>query len=134
MQLGQQIGNRYPNKISSHNLYKRCDEKLISIEILNGRWKVLGHILRLSDETSAIKTVRFYFERSEKGYRGRLRESIVTTLNKDIKRADWIKRDVPIPPLRRKQDFEDIGAISLDRKIWRKFSYVVCRVAEANIT
>ena len=36
-QLRQLKGKRYPNKISNHNLYKRCDERPISIDILKGR-------------------------------------------------------------------------------------------------
>jgi len=45
-----------------------------------------------------------YFEESEKKFRGRPRECIVRTLNKDIKRAKSINRDCPIPTLRRKED------------------------------
>ena len=39
---------------------------------------VLHQASRLSDETPADKAMSFYFERSEKGFRGRPRESIVT--------------------------------------------------------
>ena len=37
----------------------------------------------LSDETPAVKVMKFYFERSEKEFRGRPQETIITTLNKD---------------------------------------------------
>jgi len=36
-QLRKLIGKKYPNKISNQNLYKRCDERPISIDILKGR-------------------------------------------------------------------------------------------------
>ncbi len=57
-----------------------------------GRWRLFGHALRLSDETPAARAMKFYFERSEKGFRGRPQETIVTTLNKGITRARSIDR------------------------------------------
>ena len=95
---------------------------------------MLGHILRRSDETSAVKAMKFYFEESEKRFRGIPRESIVTTLNKDINRAKSMNRGFPLPTLRRKEDFEHIRSIVQDRKAWRKYSDAVCRAAEAETT
>ena len=63
--------------------------------------------------------------------RGRPRESIVTTLNKDINRVKSMNRGFPIPTLRRKEDFEHIRSVAQDRKAWRKCSDMVCRAAEA---
>ena len=91
-------------------------------------------VFLLSDETPAVKTRSFYFERSEKGFRGRPRESIVTTSNKDIHRAKLIGKDFPMQPLKRKEDFENIKSLAQNRKDWRKFSDVICRTAEADIT
>ena len=102
-QLRQLIGKRYPNKISNQNLYKRCDERPISIDILKGRWTLLGHTLCRSDETPAVKAMKFYFEESEKRFRPR--ESIVTTLNEDINGAKSMNRDFPIPTLKEKRRF-----------------------------
>ena len=69
-------------------------------KLLDDGWRLLGHILRRSDETPAVKAMKFHFEESEKRFRGRPRESIVTTLNKDINRAKSMNRGVPIPTLR----------------------------------
>ena len=85
---------------------------------------MLGHILRRSDETPAVKAMKFYFEESDKRFRGRPRESIVITLNIDINRAKSLNRDFPIPTLRRKEDFEHTRSIEQDRKAWRKYSHV----------
>ena len=60
------IGKKYPNKISNQNLYIRCDERPISIDILKGRWRLFGHVLRRSDETPAVQAMKFYFEEPEK--------------------------------------------------------------------
>ena len=72
----------------------------------------------------------FYFERSEKGIRGRTRETIVTTLNKDINGAKSIKRAFPIPTLKIMEDFVHVSSVEQDQKAWRRFSDAVCRVAE----
>ena len=133
-QLRKLIGKKYPNKISNQNLYKRCDERPISIDILKGRWRLFGHVLRCSDETPAVQAMKFYFEESEKKFRGKPRESIVTTLNKDINRAKSINRDFPIPTLRRKEDFKYIRSLAQDRNTWREYSGVICRAAEAETT
>ena len=133
-QLRKLIGKKYPNKISNQNLYKRCDERPISIDILTGRWRLFGHVLRRFDETPAVQTMKFYFEESEKKFRGRPRESIVTTLNKDINRAKSINRDFLIPTLRREEDFKYIRSLAQDRNAWREYSGVICRSAEAETT
>ena len=52
------------------------------------RWKLLGHILRLSGNYHARKAMRYYFEeRTNKIFRGRRRTTIVSTLNEEIKRT-----------------------------------------------
>ena len=88
-----------------YTMYKRCEERPISIDILKGRWRLFGHILRLSDETPAVKAMKFYFEGSGKRFRGRPRETLVTTLNKDITRARSMERSFPIPTIKSKEDF-----------------------------
>ena len=72
---------RYPDKISNQKLYKRCEERSFSIDILKGRWTLLGHILRRFNKTPAV------FDRPEKGFRGRLQGTTLTTLNKE--RIQW---------------------------------------------
>ena len=63
--------------------------------------------------------MRFYFEGSERGFRGRPRETHVTTFIKDITRVRAMER--PFPPLNmmKKGDFEKIRSTAKDRKQWR---------------
>jgi len=107
---------------------------VLCIDILKGRWRLFGHVLRRSDEKPAVQAMKFYFEESEKKFRGRPRESIVTTLNKDINRAKSINRDFLIPTLRREEDFKYIRSLAQDRNAWREYSGVICRAAEAETT
>ena len=107
-------------------MYKRCEERPSSIDILKVRRWLFGHILRLIVATPAVNAMKFYFERSEKGFRGRPRESIVTTLNKDIARARSMNRDFEIRSLKTKEGFEHIKPKAQDRKDWRRISETVC--------
>ena len=96
---------------------------------------MFGHILRFSDDTPAAKAMELYFERSDKGFRGRPRETIVTTLNKDITRGRSMEGSFPIPIIRNKEDLEQIRLKAQDRAAWRKkISNIVCRAAEAEST
>ena len=78
--------------------------------------------------------MKLYFETSEKGFRGSPRETMVTTLNKDITRARSMKRSFPIPTIRNKEDLEQIRAKAKDRVAWRDISNLVCKAAEAETT
>ena len=80
-------------------------------------------------ETPEIKAINFYFEKSEKDFKGRPRETLVTTLNKDIKREKSIKRDILLPTFKKKEDFEVIRSKAPDRKDWRRISEIVCKAA-----
>ena len=89
--------------------------------ILKSRWKLLGHLLLLSEECPPNKAMLFYFENtSAKGFRGHPRTTIVTTLNSDIKRT---KEKEPLFPVRKLATSEDLahvrqlvwaGKVSLD--------------------
>ena len=115
-QLRQKIGKRYPHKSLNRNLYNRCKGRPISIDILKARWRILAYILCLSDATPTVKAIRFNFERTEKGFKGRPTETIATTLNKDINRAKSMKRDFPILTLNRMENFVHIRSIAQNRK------------------
>ena len=79
---------QWPYKTSNNKLYKITGTKPLSITITERRWKLLGHILRLPADCPARKVMRYYSEeRTNKIFRGRRRTTIVSTLNKDIKRT-----------------------------------------------
>ena len=87
-QLKRVLKIKYPHRISTNNLYERCNTKQISLEILKQRWQKFGHILRLDKETPAYKSMIYYFDFTHKErFKGRPRTTLVTTLDDDIKRA-----------------------------------------------
>ena len=80
------IGIQWPHKKSNNKLYKITGTKPLSITKTERIWKLLGHILRLPADCPARKAMRYYFEeRTNKIFRRRT--TIVSTLNKDIKRT-----------------------------------------------
>ena len=129
-QLRIVIGKKYPHIISNKNLYIRCKESPLSLFILKCRWKLFGHILRLNEECPANKAMAFYFEDTDsKGFRGRPRTTIVTTLNNDIKRT---KNKEPLFPVRTLETLEDLAHVrqlAHDRVGWRNIvKYVYNRL------
>lgn len=83
----------------------------------------------LSDEASIVKATKLYCERSEKVFRGRHRESIVTTLEKGITRAKLMKR-LSNANSEEKEESEQIQLTAQERKALRKIPEIVRTVAE----
>ncbi|GFS04186.1 endonuclease-reverse transcriptase [Elysia marginata] len=86
-QLRRVLGIRYPIKISnrSKSLYKKCEHTPISLEVLQARWRLFGHVLRREPSISANKAMTFYFHDNAKRARGRPITALPMTLNNDLK-------------------------------------------------
>ena len=109
------------NRISNKKLYKVTDTKPLSITISERRWKLLGHILRLSADWPARETMRYYFEeRTNKKFKGRKRTTIVTTINEDIKSTKEKHPTFPITPLISHVSLQNIHTKAMNRKLWSK--------------
>ena len=120
----------WKDKISNNKLYEMSKAKPLSYEIAKSRWRLFGHILRLKSDTPAQKSMSYYFENHEnrKKYRGRPRETIITTLEKDIKNANILDPVLmPLNKLNEYKDIENLQYIAKDRNVWRK---IVLFIAE----
>ena len=84
-QLRRVLGIRYPTKISNKSLYKKCEQTLISVEVLQARWRLFGHVLRREPSIPAHKAMAFYFYDNAKRARGRPITTLQMTLNNDLK-------------------------------------------------
>ena len=119
-QLRYLIGKRYPHRISNINLYKRCKDYPLSLFSLKSRWKLFGHILRLDDQCLANKAMDFYFEKTDaKGFRGRPRTTIVTTINNETKRTIDKIPSFQVRVLRKLEDLQYVRELAQDRSVWR---------------
>ena len=84
---------------NKQKLYQVTETEPLSITITERRWKLLGHLLRLQADCPALEAMRYYFEgRTNKKFVGR-RTTMVTKINKDIRRTTKMHRDFPITPL-----------------------------------
>ena len=89
-------GKCYLSKILNKALYERCHEEPVSSTIIRSRWQFIRHILRLDE---ASKVMEFYCGTSEwKGFPGTPRETLVTTLSKDVKRVLQVDPPFPLQP------------------------------------
>ena len=83
-QLRRLLGISWEDKVSTEELYRRCDCGPISIHIKNSRRRLLGHILRLDPETPAQVAMTTYFRDGGTKHRGRPPTNLPNTIEKDI--------------------------------------------------
>ena len=97
--MRQVIGVFFPHKIRNEEFYKVTKTRPLTIDITRARWKMLGHVLRLNENTPARKAMKWFFLIPEgvRRFRGRKRATIVTTLNRDIERTRRVNKDFYAP-------------------------------------
>ena len=129
-QLRRILGIQWPHKIRNKKVYEKTNSKPISIEITERRWKTFGHTLRMDSNTPARQAMKFFFEkRSNRKYVGRKRTSIITTINRDIKRT---RKEIPsfvIKELKTEIDLHNVRVKAQNRRHWTKIVNQVVEVA-----
>ncbi|KAK3744074.1 hypothetical protein RRG08_018703 [Elysia crispata] len=125
-QLRRVLGIRYPTKISNKSLYKKCEQTPISLEVLQARWRLFGHVLRREPSIPANKAMAFYFHDNAKRARGRPITTLPMTLNNDLKILQ--NRSISLTS---QKDLETIRKIAERRQEWTTFTADIKRAAEA---
>ena len=130
-QLRQVLGIYYPEKISNEKLYKVTQTRPLTIDITKARWKMLGHALRMEKETPARKAMKYYFQEPEncERFRGRKRATIVTTINRDIKRTRELNKQFYISELKTELDLRNTRVKAMNRNHWQKLVKMVTDAA-----
>ena len=68
-------------------VHQNSNEEMLSLTILENRWKLFGHTLRLHEDTPAQKSMKFFFTGSMEGrFKGRPRINLPWKLNDDLER------------------------------------------------
>ena len=84
----KQLRRISPNHWNKNNkeLYKSCNEREISSEMKEARWRTSGHILRLPTNAPCQQAMEWYFEIPEKKtkYSGNQRITLPIALHNDI--------------------------------------------------
>ena len=123
-QLRKILNIKYPVKITNRSLYNKCKEKPLSLQILEARWNLFGHILRRDEEIPANKAMRAYFTQCGNKFRGRPKTTIAVVLNRDLALIGH-------PQLHSSNDLDQITLLAQDRDQWREFVGRISRAAEA---
>ena len=126
-QLKKVLNIRYPTKITNTALYKKCNERPLSLQILEARWRLFGHILRRDKEIPANIAMNTYFTPSGQGkHRGRPPTTIYTVLNRDLKHLHGVHK------LGSKEDLLSLRSLAEDRDQWKDITQRIKEAAEAS--
>ena len=92
---------------------------------------MLGHALRMDKETPARKAMKYYFQEPEncERFRGRKRATIVTTINRDIKRTRDLNKQFYISELKTELDLQNTRVKAMNRNHWQKLVKMVTDAA-----
>ena len=118
---------KYPVKITNSSLYEKCNERPLSITLLENRWRLFWHILRRNSEIPANKSMKSYFISHGSKFRGRPLTTLPVVLNKDLKRVSDDKLQ-----LTSLKDLEHLRSVAQNRQTWRKLTTTIREAAEAS--
>ena len=132
-QLRKVIGIHYPDKISNVELYARTGCSQLSHELFQARWRMFGHVLRMSNEVLAKQAVLYYF-RNEKtiGFIGHPRTTIATVFDQDLKQIQKVsstkrgRKKSTIASLPQQlssiEDLHHLERLASERRKWQKIT------------
>ena len=102
----------WPNIISNENLYKRCDVTPITERVDISRWTMLGHVLRLPENSPAALALVFAIDGcSAKSRRGRHQVNLFNTIKSDLVLRGFSLSNI--------DDLYVLRDVARDRKKWR---------------
>jgi hypothetical protein len=114
------IGVYYPQLVSNSTLYEGCKTTELEHTIREARWRILGHVLRMSDEIPAKKTIKRYFDQGSRSFLGRPRTTLATVIDQDLKLAAAQPINLGLPEqLKDQSDLEQLEMHASDRKKWK---------------
>ena len=124
---------RYPRRISNRPLYRLTGERPISEDIVERRWRYLGHAL-CQVNTPPCQAMNFYMSpKTTGGFPGRPRTTIVTTISEDLKNLDkkttfWRVND--IKKLENLSDLQKLRNVAIVRENWKLLSNHIAAAAK----
>ncbi len=60
--LRKVIGLTWKHKVANKDLYAMCGCLPASIQVINARWRLFGHVLRMNEEVPARQAMALNFE------------------------------------------------------------------------
>ncbi|GFS23376.1 hypothetical protein ElyMa_006975700 [Elysia marginata] len=126
-QLKKVLNIKYPVKITNSSLYNKCNERPLSIFILESRWRLFGHILRRDSQIPANQAMSGYFVTEGSKFKGRPLTTLPVVLNRDLSRI--INSNLQ---LKSSHDLEHLRSIAQQRDEWTKLTARIREAAEAS--
>ena len=112
-QLKKILNIRYPKEKKNKSLYRICQERPLSLQILSAHWSLFGHILRRDKNIPANKATRAYFIPNGNKLRGRPKTTLPIVLNRDLSPIQDPIR------LHSSKELAEIIELAQVRKCWR---------------
>ncbi|GFR58493.1 Williams-Beuren syndrome chromosomal region 27 protein [Elysia marginata] len=126
-QLKKVLNIKYPVKITNSSLYNKCNERPLSIFILDSRWRLFGHILRRDSQIPANQAMSGSFVTEGSKFIGRPLTTLPVVLNRDLSRI--INSNLQ---LKSRHDLEHLRSIAQQRDEWTKLTARIREAAEAS--
>ena len=127
-QLRRVLGIFWPQKISNDDFYRRCECRPLRFDVMQSRWRLFGHVIRLEKPTPAYIYMASYLKKTEKeskGFRGRPRMTLPYRMHEYLQK---MKEAIQIPfgekgtQLKTSGDLIYFWEIAQDRKKWEHLS------------
>ncbi|GFS03709.1 hypothetical protein ElyMa_004639200 [Elysia marginata] len=128
-QLKKKLNIKYPVKITNSSPYNKCNERPLSIFILESRWRLFGHIrvLRRDRQIPANQAMSGYFVTEGSKFKGRPLTTLPVVLNRDL--SQIINSNLQ---LKSSHDLKHLRSIAQQRDEWTKLTARIREAAEAS--
>jgi len=105
------LGLKWSDKVTNDDLYARCGMSPASVQVVNARWRLFGHTLRMHECSPARKAMAFYFINDAPGRKGN-RVTIASALSNEYK-------NVTNNPINTSVQYEQIVRVAQNRVAWK---------------
>lgn len=105
------LGLKWSDKVTNNDLYTRCDISPASVQVVNARWRLFGHTLRLHEDSPARKAMAFYFVKDTPGRQGN-RVTIASALSNEYK-------SVTGKCISTSSEYETVVRVAQNRDSWK---------------
>ena len=112
--LRRVLGLKWSDKVTNESLYKKYNLVPASIQVINARWRLFGHILRLNENTPERQAMISYFD-DKKVHKGRSGNfcTIATILSDEYKAVLGTS-------IKTKKEYDKIVEVAKDRFKWKE--------------
>jgi len=110
--LGSILGIKWFDKVTNAQVYERGGMTPISELVINARWRLFGHTLRMNEDTPARKAMAYYFCKDLPGRKGN-RVTIASVLSNEYKASFGT-------PINTLNAYSKLVDDAQDRALWRE--------------